>query len=54
MACTVAAMQLKTNTKGGLYEQFKLERQGDQTPLDRKPRPTAAEISGSYQREDSY
>ncbi|KAM0699129.1 hypothetical protein Q7P36_001175 [Cladosporium allicinum] len=42
----VIAMQLKMNTSGGLYEQFKLERLGGQPPLDSfvKSRPTAQEV----------
>lgn len=47
----VVATQLRTNMKGGLYEQFKLERMEDQPPLDSKSRPTPGEIK-DYERKD--
>lgn len=50
----VAAMQLKTNTNGGLYEQFKLQRLPDQPALDNKARPTATEVRDYYKREEAY
>ena len=52
----VVAMQLKTNTGGGLYEQFKLERLDGQPPLSTfvKSRPTAREVRDFDQREDGY
>lgn len=52
----VIALQLKTNTKGGLYEQFKLERLDGQTPLDNiaKARPTASEIRDYHRRDQAY
>lgn len=52
----VVAMQLKTNTSGGLYEQFKLERLEGQPPLSSivKSRPTAREVRDFDKREDGY
>jgi choline dehydrogenase-like flavoprotein len=50
----VAAMQLKTNMNGGLYEQFKLVREDGQPALDNKSRPSAAELRDYYKREDGY
>jgi hypothetical protein len=51
----VVAMQLKINTSGGLYEQFKLERLGDQPALKNdKSRPTPAEVRDFYKREEGY
>lgn len=40
----VVAMSLKTNTKSGLDEQFRLERMGNQPALNSISTPTAAEI----------
>jgi hypothetical protein len=51
----VAAMQLKINTNGGLYEQFKLERLGNQRALEEnKSRPTPAEVRDFYKRDEGY
>ncbi|KAM0723464.1 hypothetical protein Q7P37_000450 [Cladosporium fusiforme] len=52
----VVSMALNRNTKGGLYEQFRLERLADQPSLDSiaKSRPNAREISDYYKREDGY
>jgi hypothetical protein len=52
----VVAMQLKTNTNGGLYEQFKLERMEGQPPLGDfvKSRPTAQELRVFDRRVDGY
>lgn len=52
----VVGMNLKTNTKGGLYEQFRLERLGDQPALSSvaSSRPSAAEVRDFYRREDGY
>jgi hypothetical protein len=48
-------MQLKTNTNGGLCEQFKLERLGDQPALEIvKSRPTPAEVKDFDKREQGY
>lgn len=50
----VVATQLRTNLKGGLYEQFKLERMGDQPALDSKSRPTPGEIKDFDRRDQEY
>lgn len=50
----VVATQLRTNMKGGLYEQFKLERMGDQPTLDSKSRPTPDEIRDFENRDQGY
>lgn len=52
----VVGMQLKPNTSGGSYEQFRLERLNGQTPLSDvvKSRPTAKEVRNFYKREDGY
>jgi hypothetical protein len=52
----VVAMRLKANERGGLYEQFKLERLEGQPPLGSlvKTRPTTQEVRDFYKREDGY
>jgi hypothetical protein len=52
----VTDMQLKVNTNGGLYEQFKLERLGGQPPLYSiiKARPTAQEVRDFQRRHEEY
>lgn len=50
----VIAMQLKTNMKGGRYEQFKLVRLEDQPPLSGIARPTASEVRDYYKRDQGY
>jgi hypothetical protein len=52
----VVAMQLKTNTNGGLYEQFKLERLEGQPPLSDfvKSRPTPREVRDFDRRDEGY
>lgn len=50
----VVATALRTNVKGGLYEQFKLERIEGQPPLDTKSRPTAGEIRDYEKRDQGY
>lgn len=52
----VVGLNLKTNTKGGLYEQFRLERLGDQPTLSSitSSRSSAAEVRDYYRREDRY
>lgn len=50
----VVSMSLQTNQKRGLYEQFKLERLGDQPPLESLSRPTAKEISDFQEKDREY
>lgn len=52
----VVIMKLNTNTKGGLYEQFRLERLDGQPALGliAKSRPSASEVRDYYKREDGY
>lgn len=50
----VVDMQEKTNTKGGLYEQFKLVRDEGQPPLSGIKRPTASEIRDYHKRDEHY
>jgi hypothetical protein len=52
----VVGMLLKTNAKGGLYEQFKMERLGGQRPLNDfvKSRPTAKEVRDFNKIEDGF
>lgn len=50
----VAGMQNRTNTNGGLYEQFKLVRLDGQPALNNRARPTATEIRDYDKREDGY
>lgn len=53
---TVVRMDLKTNTKGGLYEQFRLERLDGQPALTSvaASKPSAAEVRDYYKRENGY
>lgn len=50
----VDKMILKTNNKGGLYEQFKLVRLPGQPAIDRVSRPTAAEKRDFAMRDYGY
>jgi len=52
----VVAMQLRMNQRGGLYEQFKLERLGGQPPLSDivESRPTAKEVRDFDRRGDGF
>jgi hypothetical protein len=52
----VVAMHLKTNKRGGLYEQFELERLEGQPPLSDivKSRPTAREVVDFSKRKNGY
>jgi hypothetical protein len=51
----VTRMQLKTNTRGDLYEQFELERLIDQPALEIvKSRPSPAEVKDFDKRDEGY
>ena len=41
----VVKVNLPTNAKGGLYEQFVLERQGGQSRIEKGTRPNALEVT---------